>query len=135
MLENITNFEHVRRWEKGSRFFCWSLGKILHKYLTRLRHLAHLCKFEALLDDFICDRLVLGTNANSACARMFREKNLTLDAAINICRVSELSKKQLKEIKKSKPDVQFVQTWQRGKAKHQKHADKAELRDCKSFDK
>ena len=57
-------------------------------------------------------------------ARMFREKDLTLDAAINICRVSELSQMQLKQIEKSEPDVQFVKTSQRAKAKHQKHADK-----------
>ena len=106
-------------------------NETVDQYITRLRHLANLCKFEALLDDFICDRLVLGTNDNSARARMFREKDLTLDAAINICRVSELSQMQLKQIKKSESDIQFVKTSQRAKAKHQKHADKPEYRDCK----
>ena len=52
--------------------------------------------------------LVLGTNDNSAHARMFREKDLTLDAAINICRVSEISQMQLKQIEKLEPGVHFV---------------------------
>ena len=38
---------------------------------------------------------------------------------------------QLKQIEKSEPNVQFVKTSQRAKAKHQKHADKPEYRDCK----
>ena len=59
-------------------------NETVDQYVTRLRHLANSCKFEALLDDFIRDRLVLGTNDNSARARIFREKELTLDAAINI---------------------------------------------------
>ena len=50
------------------------------QYVTRLRHLANSCKFEALLGDFIHDRLVLGMNDNSARARMLREKDLTRDA-------------------------------------------------------
>ena len=36
---------------------------------------------------------------------------------------------QLKQIEKSEPEVQFVK--KHGKAKHQKHTDKAECRDCK----
>ena len=38
---------------------------------------------------------------------------------------------QLKQIEKSVPGDQFVKTSQRAKAKHQKHADKTEYRDCK----
>ena len=101
-------------------------NETVDQYVTRLRPLANSCKFEALLDDFIRDRLVLGTYDNSACARMFREKDLALDAAINICRVSELSQMQLKQIEKSEPEVQFVKTSQCGNAKHQKHADMLE---------
>ena len=39
-----------------------------------------------------------------------------MDAAINICRVSELSQIQLKQIEKSEPEVQFVKihtAWKR----------------------
>ena len=94
-------------------------NETVDQYVTRLRHLTYSCNLEVLLHDFIRDRLVLGTNDNSARARMFREKDLTLDAAINICRVSELSQMQLKQTEKSKPEVQLVKTSQRGKAKHQ----------------
>ena len=83
-------------------------NETVDQYVTK--HLANSCKFEALLDYFIRDRLVLGTNDHSAGARVFREKDLTLDAAINICRVSELSQMQLKQIEKAEPDVQFGKT-------------------------
>ena len=106
-------------------------NETVDQYVTRIRHLGNSCKFESFLGDFIRDRLFLRTNDNSARARMFREKDLTKDTAINICRVSELSQMQLKQIEKSEPDVQFVKTSTLGKAKHQKHTDKAEFRDCK----
>ena len=105
------------------------LTSMSQEYDKSLRHLANSCKLEALLDDFVRDRLVLGTNDNSAQARMFREKDLPLDAAINICRVSELSQMQLKHIEKSEPEVQFVKTSKHRKTNHQKQADKVEFRD------
>ena len=68
------------------------------EYVNRLRHLASSCEYGTLLDEMIRDRLVLGCKDNASRARMFREKNLDLNKAIDTCRSSEIAMDQLKKI-------------------------------------
>ena len=52
------------------------------QYMIRLRHLAESCKFGALHDEMVRDRLVLGCQDKGAKARLFREKDCTLKKAL-----------------------------------------------------
>ena len=68
------------------------------QYVNKLRQLAASCEFEALRDELIRDRLVLGCKDSAARARMFREPNLDLNRAIAMCRSSEIAQDQLQKI-------------------------------------
>ena len=70
-------------------------------YLTDLRVLAADCNFGALTNRLIRDKLVFVTKGNLQ-ARLLRETDLTLDKAIKICRVEELTAAHGKELDKSK---------------------------------
>ena len=48
----------------------------------------------------ICVRLVIGIQDKSTKARLLREKDLSLDKALDMCKSSEITNKQLKSIQK-----------------------------------
>ena len=56
-------------------------------YGNRLRKLASSCQFGTLTDEMIHDRLVIGIQDKSTKARLFREKDLSLDKALDVCQV------------------------------------------------
>ena len=66
------------------------------QYIARLRHLMATCNYGTLSDELLRDRLVLGTKDTHVRARMFRDPELTLAKAMNMCKVAEQS--QLKQI-------------------------------------
>ena len=68
------------------------------QYISHLRHLAESCKFGALHDEMVRDRLVLGCHDKGAKARLFREKECTLKKALEALQISEATKEQLKNI-------------------------------------
>ena len=68
------------------------------QYIARLRHLMATCNYGTLSDELLRDRLVLGTKDTHVRARMFRDPELTLAKAMNMCKVAELSQSQLKQI-------------------------------------
>ena len=63
--------------------------EIVDQYMIRLRHLAESCKFGALHDEMVRDRLVLGCRDKGAKARLFREKDCTLKKALEALQISE----------------------------------------------
>ena len=69
-------------------------NETLDQYVLRLRKLAEPCKFEALHDDMLRDRLVLGSRDKAARARLFREKECTLTKAIDALQISEATLEQ-----------------------------------------
>ena len=95
-------------------------GETLDQYVVRLRHLASSCGFSATYqyqgptvddvvpppetrhasyeDQMIRDRLVFGCLDKDARRRVFRETEITLQRAIDLIRVSEVSKEQLKKM-------------------------------------
>ena len=77
------------------------------EYMTNLRHLASTCEFGTLEQKLIRDRFVLGTKDASARARMLREPKLDLQKAIDMCRSSEISKAQLKEMSNEHETVSY----------------------------
>ena len=71
-------------------------------YVTALRQLAKTCNYGSLTDSLIRDRMVVGINDNSA----LQTSKLTLGQCIDICRSSQTSARQLKEM--NQEDVRFV---------------------------
>lgn len=69
-------------------------------YVNRLRKLASSCQFGTLTDEMIRDKLVIGIQDKSTKARLLREKDLSLDKALDMCKSSEVTNKQLKSIQK-----------------------------------
>ena len=70
----------------------------IDNYLNRLRKLATTCNFGGLEESLICDRIVIGIKDHSVRKRLIREKNLTLNAALDICRVAERAQIHMKQI-------------------------------------
>ena len=68
------------------------------QWLTELKMLANSCEFETLRDSLIKDAIVLGVHDVHVKDRLLREKDLKLDRAIEVCKASETSKLQLKEL-------------------------------------
>ena len=73
-------------------------NETVHQYMIRLRHLAGSCNFGNLHDEMIRDRLVLGCRDKGARARLFREKDCTLQKALESLQISEATQEQLKDI-------------------------------------
>ena len=74
-------------------------NETVDQYITTLRRLAQTCNFCACLrDSLIRDRLVLGFNNNDIQKKLLQDRKLTLTKAIDICRSSEKTKQQVKNI-------------------------------------
>ena len=75
-----------------------SLGEPIDSFLTRLREGAASCEYCGLKDEMIRDRLVLGVASENTQRRLLRERELTLPAEVQICRLAELTEKCMKTI-------------------------------------
>ena len=54
--------------------------------VNRLRKIASSCQFGTPTDEMIRDRLVIGIQDKSTKARLLREKDLSLDKGLNMCK-------------------------------------------------
>ena len=75
-------------------------------YVTALGKLAKTCNYGSLTDSLIRDGMVVGINDNSARKKLLQTNKLTLGQCIDICRSSQTSARQLKEM--NQEDVRFV---------------------------
>lgn len=66
--------------------------------MIRLRHVTESCKFGALHDEMLCDRLVLGCRDKGAKTHLFQEKDCTLKKALEALQISEATQEQLKDM-------------------------------------
>ena len=74
-------------------------NETVDQYVTALRTLTQTCNFcNCLRDSLIRDRLVIGINDNATQKKLLQDRKLTLTKAIDICRSSETTKKQVKKI-------------------------------------
>ena len=71
-------------------------GVRIDAYATDLKQKASSCEFENLQDSLISDRIVCRIKSDAVRKRFFREKNLTLQKVIDICRANEASESQIK---------------------------------------
>ena len=82
----------------------------IDQFVIKLRQLAEPCKFCALEDEIVRNRLVLGCKDSAARTRLFREKDCNLKKSIESLRISEATSEQLKKIQKegAQEPVNFV---------------------------
>ena len=100
-------------------------------YVTELRILSSSCEFGELRDSLIRDRIVCGVNSESVRLRLLRETDLTLQRAIDLCRASELSEKQVKQITGELAEATVGAVSRRGNKRQQKSINKnVELKKC-----
>ena len=91
-----TAFERYRFNLRGQRS-----GESFEQYVTALRQLALRCDFENITPDQILrDRIMFGITDNKVRDRLLREKNLTLERTLDLCRANEVSTAQQKEVDK-----------------------------------
>ena len=84
-------------------------GESFDSFLTALRSLAKTCNFGSMQDRMIRDRVVVGVRDNSTRKKLLAENKLTLNKCIDICRASETTSKQLKEMSQAE-EVSAVTT-------------------------
>ena len=65
-------------------------------FVTDLRRKAEYCDFGAIKDSLIRDQIVVGINDPKLRERLLRETDLTLEKAIQLCRITEQSQEQSK---------------------------------------
>ena len=74
-------------------------SKGIELYITELETLSQSCKFGTLSDSLIRDRIVCRITSSHLRERFFRETDLSLTKAIDICRATEVSKSQAQHFK------------------------------------
>ena len=67
-------------------------------FLADVRRLIKSCEYGTLEESIIRDRIVMGINSDTTRRKLLSTRNLTLNAAIDTCRASELAAKQLKDM-------------------------------------
>ena len=70
-------------------------------FVTELRLQANNYEFGSLRDELLRDRLVVGIRSDSVRSRLFREADLMVQKAIDICRAAEVTDSRMASIKNS----------------------------------
>lgn len=83
-------------------------GVSFDQYLVELHTLAKSCEFGQLKDQLIKDKIVTGIPDNGLRERLLREKDLTLDKAVQMCRAAETTRAQAKELSREDTTVHAV---------------------------
>nr|XP_034839814.1 uncharacterized protein LOC117995905 [Maniola hyperantus] len=73
-------------------------GESYEDFVVVLRDLSSTCSFGVLSESLCKDRLVCGITDTTVKDRLLRTKDLTLDKAINTCRISQETRMQLEKI-------------------------------------
>ena len=74
------------------------VGESFDSFPTAVSSLAKTCNFGTIQDRMIRDRVVVGIKDNTTRKKLLAESKLTLKKCIDICRSSETTSKQLKEM-------------------------------------
>ena len=84
-------------------------NETVDQYVTALRTLAQTCNFCACLhDSLIRDRLVIGISENTTQKKLLQDRKLTLSRAIDICRSSETTRKQIKKLHETQTSEEAI---------------------------
>ena len=71
------------------------------QYVTELKLLANNCELGVLESELIRSRVVYGITSECVKERLLREQDLTLEKALELCRMNEQSKEQMKVLHKA----------------------------------
>lgn len=69
------------------------------QYVFELNKIAAKCEFKDLQDDLVCSRFICGVKDVGLSERLLREPDITLKKALEICRLSEISRMQAQNMK------------------------------------
>ncbi len=105
-LQSLKEYFEPKRNEIYERYIFYTCDQgpeePVDTWVTRLRQLIKQCNFaQAERDSLLRDRIVLGTTDKAARLRMLREKDLTLNLAIEMLRASEITSSQIRVIDKT----------------------------------
>ncbi len=73
-------------------------GESIQSYVSDLKNKASTCEFGDLKDEMIKDRLVCGIENDKLRRSLLREEILTLQKAIELCQINELSEQRMREL-------------------------------------
>ena len=73
-------------------------------YLSDLKIKAASCMFGDLKNDLMVDRIVCGIQSDTVRKLLLRTEDLTLDKAVKICQIHELSETRVQELQKEKTE-------------------------------
>ena len=73
-------------------------GESVNTVITALRHFAKTCIYGTLSDHLIRDRAVIGIRDNALQKKLSKRKDLTLHSCIDMCRTSESTSIQVRDI-------------------------------------
>ena len=76
-------------------------GEPIDQYVTDLKLKAKSCAFGTLTDSLITDRIVCGILDDRTRSRLLKEADLTLQAAVSICRANETTAAHMKDLSKT----------------------------------
>ena len=74
-------------------------GESIEKFVTDLKLLAATCNFGTLHDSLISDRIICRIRNSTLCEELLKVVDLDLDKCLRACRMSELSKSEIKRLK------------------------------------
>lgn len=75
------------------------------QFLRELKKQAQHCNFGTMADDMVRDQIVFGTNSPRLREKMLRDKNLTLEKVIILCKAAETSARQNEFWQKTKEEL------------------------------
>ncbi|XP_037572452.1 uncharacterized protein LOC119454651 [Dermacentor silvarum] len=75
------------------------------QFLRELKKQAQHCNFGTMVDDMVRDQIVFGTNSPRLREKMLRDKNLTLEKVVILCKAAETSTRQNEFWQKTKEEL------------------------------
>ena len=90
--KNVTQERHLLNLRKQKP------DESVEEFLTELKRLAKNCKYGELTNSIIKARIVEGINNDYTRVRLFREKDLSLERYIDICKAAEVANKHMKTL-------------------------------------
>ncbi|XP_063955561.1 uncharacterized protein K02A2.6-like [Lytechinus pictus] len=104
------------------------------QFVTDLKKKAKSCEFEHLRDSLIKDRIVVGIRDDGTRARLLREKDLSLEKAIDICKATEITSQHIAELK-PKQNIHAMQATSMTRKTCPKCGNKHPPRKCPAYGK
>ena len=132
VMEGLTAYFEPQKNETFERYMFNSAIQgedTIDSFLVRLRKLSNSCGFGELQDSLIKDRLVIGINDVSTRKRLLRERNLTLDLALSVCRAAEQAGIHLKQFDEEVEQVHKI-TKKRSEQSTKQHSKIVNCRYC-----